>query len=442
MIDLSFDQKEALSYFRDWFSSESSLMTLGGYAGTGKTTLLGVIGSQDVATTIAFVSYTGRAASILNRKLRAAGVNTTDKLRSNFKMKKPSLVLDDTLPRHGGPPLCSTIHRLLYQPVVDQKTGELHGWTKREELDREYGLIVIDEASMVSDEILADIQRHGVPVLAVGDHGQLPPVSGTGSLMKAPDVRLERIHRQAEGNPIIALAQHVRQGGSLSAFKGWTREVSLAGKGNASGIIRCALADAEDRLAASRLLQGDERITSFSFNKISALDVGVLCWTNRTRVQLNGSARTATGKKGPPRLGEPLICLKNGPPVYNGMRGVLTADSSLSKTQPWILEAHVSFPDEGLTSQGFALCGPQFNRERTFDTVEEFRELGMDVHSMSAGGRLFDFGYCLTVHKSQGSQFADGIVYMDRPEKTYDDDYRRWIYTAVTRASERLTVLK
>ena len=82
-------------------------------------------------------------------------------------------------------------------------------------LDRNYGLIIVDEASMVDDMMIRDLRSFGVPILAVGDHGQLPPVGGVGSLMKNPNLRLEQIHRQAEGNPIIALSKMMREEGRL-----------------------------------------------------------------------------------------------------------------------------------------------------------------------------------------------------------------------------------
>jgi exodeoxyribonuclease-5 len=56
-------------------------------------------------------------------------------------------------------------------------------------------------------------------------------------------------------------------------------------------------------------------------------------------------------------------------------------------------------------------------------------------------GDLWDFGYALTVHKAQGSQASDVLVFEERFARSNDDDWRRWIYTAVTRAQERLTVV-
>lgn len=437
--DLSPDQREVYGGMSSWVlggkhgearGPRSNLLRVGGFAGTGKTSILGVFAKEltKQGKLVAYVTYTGRAVSILGRKLAASGVETTSQLRRTSDDAREgwddyfSDDLDD-----GGPPLCGTIHKLLYRPVIDPVTEELRGWVKRDQLDREYDLIVVDEASMVSDEILEDILVHGVPLLAVGDHGQLPPVMASGDLMRSPDLRLEKIHRQAEGNPIIALSQLVREGGRFEDFKGWGEEVIRGYRGGHTQEIIDAYASVEDEGPGS------------------ILRVGLLCWTNRTRVRLNATARVALKKKGPPLEGEVVMCLKNRPPVFNGMRGVLTEDSTLApegNAKPWLLGASVEFPDEGLGADDYLLCAPQFNREKAFESVEELRERGIDVYSMTAAGDYYDFGYALTVHKAQGSQFDHVVLFVDRPEKPWDEEYRRWAYTAVTRASKRLTVLR
>ena len=65
---------------------------------------------------------------------------------------------------------------------------------------------------MISDNMFRTLQARGVPILAVGDHGQLPPVRDSGTLMKIPTLRPEQIHRQAEGSPIVALSRRVQRG--------------------------------------------------------------------------------------------------------------------------------------------------------------------------------------------------------------------------------------
>jgi ATP-dependent exoDNAse (exonuclease V) alpha subunit len=304
-------------------------------------------------------------------------------------------------------------------PVIDSKTEELLGWRKRTELDRKYDLIVIDEASMVGDEMIADLQAHGVPILAVGDHGQLPPVMSGGDLMAHPMLRLEKIHRQAEGNPIIRLAHAMRETGRFEGVGGanWWAE---------DGRVRFA------PRANTNLIEG------FFAQADNPLDVGVLCWTNKTRIRMNAFARRGLGRSGTPTKGEIVICLKNAPPVYNGMRGVLTTDATLDG---WLLSADVAFPEEELPAAPMELCAGQFNREGTFRDLEELRDRGIVVPSMKQAGGMFDYGYAMTVHKSQGSQFDHAILYVDREADSSSIDWRRWAYTGLTRAINKLTIL-
>lgn len=383
---------------------------------TGKSSILGVF-AHETTKLVAFVAFTGRAASVLKRKLGACDVPTTNLLLArggkNGEENPIAGYSYSSLDPQMDLPFCGTIHRLLYKPVVNVATEEITGWTKREELDRDYGLIVIDEASMVGDEMLADLQRHGVPIMAVGDHGQLPPVMSKGSLMANPMLKLEKIHRQAEGSPIIQLSKAIREQGRFD-YELECETLQFKNKKNIEGVLGEA------------------------YEKDSPLDVGALCWMNKNRVLLNAKARKVLGYSGPPAENEIILWLKNVPPVYNGMRGILAADS-IQQKPAWRLSIEASFPEEGISTLRYLVCSAQFHRDKTFASIEELQERGIDAKKMSDAGNLADFGYALTVHKSQGSSFKHAVVYMDMGREK--DEWRRWTYTAVTRASERLTVL-
>jgi exodeoxyribonuclease-5 len=74
-------------------------------------------------------------------------------------------------------------------------------------------LIVCDEASMVGAEVAEDMMSFEIPILAMGDPGQLPPVGDKpGFLVGSPDALLTEVHRQAAENPIIHIATMVRKG--------------------------------------------------------------------------------------------------------------------------------------------------------------------------------------------------------------------------------------
>jgi exodeoxyribonuclease-5 len=180
-FSLSPDQKSVLDAMISWNidSHRAPYITVGGYAGTGKTTVLAEFRNEltklSELTKVAFCSYTGKAARVLQNRLIAHG----------------ALRLVDSV---------GTIHSLMYSPVEDERTQEIVGWEKTKEIKAD--LIVIDEASMVDETIWFDLQSYGIPIVAVGDHGQLPPVRGNFNLMQDPQIKLEKIHRQNEGNPI------------------------------------------------------------------------------------------------------------------------------------------------------------------------------------------------------------------------------------------------
>src|SRR5690606_12714869 len=78
------------------------------------------------------------------------------------------------------------------------------------------GLVIIDECSMVDEQMGKDLESFGVKILVLGDPFQLPPVKGQGYFTDAqPDFLLTEIHRQAADNPIIRLATDVRSAGRL-----------------------------------------------------------------------------------------------------------------------------------------------------------------------------------------------------------------------------------
>lgn len=466
--DLSDEQRVAFDQTLDWVdnSQNSALtMTFGGFAGTGKTTVLGVLAKEIPISPLAFVAFTGKASSVLRRKLREAGVSTTDKALKASEREGGY---------RSGPPYCGTLHSLIYAPVelcrctecgmeavdnsgtcpqFDEKTGKpclgvfeatgrVVGWAKRETLDRDYQLIIVDEASMVSDDMLEDLRTFAIPILAVGDHGQLPPVGGIGTLMKDPDVRLEHIHRQAAGNPIIQLSKVVRETGRLDTKLADGKHIIFDRLSNLPMHIEKRYKDVDpDRL----------------------FDLGMICWTNDRRVNLNIAARKARGFEGAPRKGDQVICLRNqrNERVFNGMRALMRSDITRKMPPkdttpeqfakaleaaggewkpPWQVFADLDFVEDSVRGE-FSMCANQFNRKYTFQDYDELLECKIRVGNWAEAGGLFDFGYALTCHKAQGSQFKDLLLIVDGPGRMGFDEYKRWLYTAVTRATDRITIL-
>lgn len=483
LSDLSPDQRVAYDGITSWLkvgSATKRTLTLGGYAGSGKSTVVSVL-AHEMPKPLAFCAFTGKASSVLGRKLAQAGIATVNRVAPRTNGER------SFEPR----PYCGTIHGLVMRPcdicMVEEEYEHTYGpdcqegtskeavaildgqdgtveelanpfatppgkclacnppppkkakencprcnnarFLKRDRLDRQYRLIVVDEASMVTDDMLGVLLGYGIPILAVGDHGQLPPVGGTGSLMKKPDLRLEQIHRQAAGNPIIALSQKVRETGDID---------DRLEDGEAFTILPKRKLD---DWIASRFSAG--RLAADPRSPEGILGSVLISWTNRTRVLLNHQVRAALGFDGetPPRRGEAMICLKNAAPIYNGMRGVLTGDAqqagdSNGRAPKW--KVTVDFVEDGQTAPNILISEHQLFAEKTLD-YDAAQEIGV---SMASLGQLYDMGYALTCHKMQGSQapevgvMIEGMFRMDRDQRT------RWIYTAITRAAKHLTVIR
>jgi len=473
--DLSPDQRSAYNDITNWIRNQDrGLLSLGGYAGSGKSTLVSLVAEQ--VRSPAFCAFTGKATSVLRRKLNRAGTST-----ASAWQKRINPMLDASI--------CDTIHGLIYQPcecrepetvevskpcpaegcVVEleltsegvaacrdhgemltaavydalgpqkrfaypprDETGKCKycdgvGWHRREALDRDCDLIIVDEASMVDDTMLTDLQSYNVPILAVGDHGQLPPVRGQGSVMKSPHLRLEKIHRQAEGNPIIALSKIVRETGYLP-------------DSDAGDVVRF------------RGLREIEQIISERYSNASParlLEMGLVCYTNRRRVGLNGVVRRVRGTaEQPPMTGEHVVCLRNmrsqggRPPVANGMRGVLVTDAKyVNDSNEEQILAGVELPEDEIEACQYKMLVAQFGREKTFTAPEELAQ-ETSFRSFNLAGCLFDFGWAMTCHKMQGSQVDDLVVCAERPGPVDNDSWKKWLYTAVTRAVSKLTVLR
>jgi len=405
--DLTDEQKKAFDLVADWqdiSGGSDNLLTLGGYAGTGKSTILSLF--AEISRKTVFCCFTAKATDVLRKKMRLLGM-------------PPGFLTNNV----------RTIHSLIYIPVLGKK-GEVVRWERRkpEDVRKDFERVVIDEASMVNDKMLEDFHEFDLPILAVGDHGQLPPVDGKGSIMLEPDIRLETIHRQAKDNPIIALAHQVRTTGHLPDHKKLPKD----------GPIQYVRLDKMPELMR-------ELYDTYAPN-----EVALLTYMNSTRQKLNCKAREvwlgtvegADAKEGI-SWGEQVICLKNHKrTVFNGMRGtVLNKPEPPKRHNKYWFETSIDFPDHAIRMEGPVLAG-QFGRNKTFnDLVEIQKELKLGLSCWPEAGLLFDYGYCLTVHKSQGSGFKAVVLKFERPGPVSDDDFRRWLYTAVTRAIDKLYII-
>jgi exodeoxyribonuclease-5 len=387
-VELSAAQQQIVQQIIDWFYSPENkpYLSLGGYAGTGKTTLVAHLSQQlrekQPKLKIAFGCYTGKAARVLQEKLNA----------TNSIMKGDAV---------------GTLHSLIYDPLLDDK-GHIIAWERKENTKKfDYGLIVVDEASMLAEDIWKDLLSYHIPILAVGDHGQLPPIDSKFNLMQTPDLKLEQIYRQAEDNPIIQLSQLAREEGQIPFGK------------FSSHVRKMARSEMDTQEFLGDLLaQYDERML-------------VLVGYNHTRVKINKAVRQLLEfDTEVPQRHDRVICLRNDRKlkIYNGMLGFLENVEQLEDKSGKYYKAEVYFDgDDKLTAMDLSV--EQFNQ---LQTIKDERRKGI---------QLFDFGYVLTVHKAQGSQAERVVVFEERFPQMDDDSWRRWLYTAVTRSSKELYIV-
>lgn len=386
-MELTPDQLKAHDFVLDWFAtsltSGNKGLTLGGYAGTGKTTLVGRIAAELKASgkKLAFCTVSGKASTVLKSKL--AGCLTDEDY-------------------------CGTIHSLIYQLVGKEKlrSGRTELYFEASADKRmPFDLIIVDEASMLNEWMYRDLSAYGIPILAVGDHGQLPPVKGSFNLMANPIIRLEKIMRQAEDNPIIKMALRAREEGKISY-----------------GDFGFGCRKTND----VRILHDHDYADTNSI---------MLCAMNKTRVRMNSFAReilkrNATEMNNVPVVGEPLICLYNNnrKMIYNGNIGVLKS-------------INIAFDDRGDDAYDVEIDMGDFIFRNFIDPLQ-FGKDYTSVDEKSDDLDYFDFGYCITTHKAQGSEWKNVMVIEEGEFMFKDDLWRRWLYTAITRAKERLIVFK
>ena len=302
-----------------------------------------------------------------------------------------------------------TIHSLIYRPrgeeeVSNEETGKttvspMFAINRQSPL-AQAALIIIDECSMVDEALGKDLMSFGTPILVLGDPGQLPPISGGGYFTEhEPDILLTEIHRQARDNPIIDLAMHVREG----------REIMHGDYGTAQVIGKNDV-DRDMVLAADQVLVG----------------------TNRTRRRYNQRLRELKGfTQAFPQAGDKLVCLRNDPAkgLLNGsLWQVMT--SSKETVKPGInLLVRPEDDDMERGSAKIKLLKSAFDDpdlEVPWQTKKRYDD--------------FDFGYALTVHKAQGSQW-NSVVLFDE-SWAFRESRERWLYTAITRAAERLVIVR
>ena len=369
--DLDDDQLDAYDGIHEWWRVQKDLggvaapLTVAGFAGTGKSTLLGVAlpalkNPDDSVVKVAYCAYTGKAANVLITK----GLDA------------------------------STIHSLIYNCVPEDDGKFVFELKDASEIDAE--LIVVDEASMVPDDMREDLESLGIPVLYTGDHGQLPPVAGNGNVMEKPRFKLETPHRQAMDSGIISMATLVRKGKAVT-------------KG-----LMGVLSDAEK---VGHALLKDTAL-------LSSADI-IICFKNTTREAINKRIREYRGHTHMfPEVGEKIICVKNNrnTRMVNGL--VLEVLSMYEEGDLLLMDCK---DEAGILYKGLK------GFKNYFQGHPHPKIHGATLHD------VFEFAYAITGHKSQGSQWDHVVIIEEVMFKSTTEMKRRWLYTVLTRAAKKLT---
>lgn len=430
-------QFKAIAAIKEWFQHDTEtqqVFRLFGYAGTGKSTVLKFaleeMGLEDhrsgddtggCVPGVVTATFTGKAALVLRRKgtpartihsLIYSVIEATEEEVEAAEQKIDQAIADaHRLSGFERTTAMATIEAMR-QAVSQMKRPRFAVNPKSDAAHAR--LIVLDEVSMVGEEMARDLMSFGKPILVLGDPGQLPPIEGAGAFTKdAPDIMLTEIHRQAAESAIIRLATMARQGQPIG-FGQYDRHVAKMRKMD---------------VTPEQALRGGQ----------------VICGLNATRLQLNNAMRHAAGFGGsylPTGAGEKIICLKNQNDLglINGM--FITLDNIVDEGSQYFSAVvtdedgnRIGPPQQDGSRGRLRIYKGHFEDHVAFDKHRHDRDWKVKRMLTEA-----TFGWAITGHKSQGSQWENVVVWDDGLGRT-EQDRRRWLYTVITRAEQGLVIL-
>jgi len=409
-MEWSRNQQLALDKAGRWMShGTDQVFHMFGYAGTGKTTLAKYLAEQ-VNGDVLFGAYTGKAAYVLKTK-GCLGAQTLHSLiyrskdSSKVRLKELQTELEQLhaeLTFEGVEDLDNhpKIHKLRVAIKAEATNSDKPNFVLNMESPvRDAEVLIIDEVSMVDNQMGQDLLSFGTPILVLGDPAQLPPVMGEGYFTKdiTPDIMLDEIHRQALDSPILRMATKVRE----------EQFLSVGDYGDNCEVI-------DGKLEGDRILSYDQ----------------ILLGRNRTRHATNAKIRRMLGIDGTaPVVGDKVVCRRN-----NSKIGILNGE---------IFD--VEHFNGVIDDKAFMTVKSQDQ-----DEVGGV-ELAAHLHYLSNEGdepawyekkeaEKFEYAYGLTVHVSQGSQWNSVCLFDE--SFCFRKDRFKWLYTGITRAAEAITIVK
>ena len=387
-------QEEGLKIALDRYRNNEKYVVIGGYAGTGKSTLVKfIIEALNVEPSkVAYATFTGKAAEVLRKKGNANAM---------------------------------TLHRLLYDSIP--RPGG--GFIRKPKLQLDYNIIVVDEVSMVPKSMIDMLLHHKVYIIFLGDPFQLPQIdkNETHTLLDNPHIFLDQVMRQAAESEIIQLTMKIRNGEQIDFMNG--KEVIIAPKVS---------------LVTGHLTWADQ----------------IICATNASRISLNNQMREILGYSGLPQDGEKMICLRNywedfsedgSSSLVNGMTGIIKNPFESFRMAPMYVKMKNHKMDV-IQGEFISDDGKIFNSVEMDKGMITAGEFSLDWRETYALSKLknrigdiipreFTFGYAITCHKSQGSEWGKVLVIEERFPFN-KKEHARWLYTACTRAAEKLVLVR
>lgn len=390
-MELTRKQEEGLRIAIDRYNHNETYTVIAGYAGTGKSTLINfIIAALEVnpEDEVAYITFTGKASEVLREK---------------------------------GCPNAMTAHKLLY--YSKQMPNGKFFYRPRPSLEKDYKVIVVDEVSMLPKDMWDLLLTHGIYVIACGDPFQIPPIDKNqdNGILNNPHIFLDEVMRQAKESDIICLSMDIREGKKINPFKGNDTQV---------------------------------------FNKKDLCD-GMYFWadqilvsTNKSRHDINSYIRDDLGRGFEPEINDKVICLRNCwdtlsekqcDPLINGSIGTISA-------------MHMESIDYIIMGQ--KVTAPVLVTD-LITSNDEYKNLHIDYTALTTGEKFFNprqeyvirknkqnpelpiefnFGYAITGHRAQGSQWNKVLV-LEESFPFEKIEHARWLYTTVTRAAEKLTLI-
>ena len=390
-MELTRKQEEGLRIAIDRYNHNEPYTVIAGYAGTGKSTLINfIIAALEVnpEDEVAYITFTGKASEVLREK---------------------------------GCPNAMTAHKLLY--YSKQMPNGKFFYRPRPSLEKDYKVIVVDEVSMLPKDMWDLLLTHGIYVIACGDPFQIPPIDKNqdNGILNNPHIFLDEVMRQAKESDIICLSMDIREGKKINPFRGNDTQIF-----------------SKKELCDGMYFWADQILVS----------------TNKSRHDINSYIRDDLGRGFEPEINDKVICLRNCwdtlsekqcDPLINGSIGTISA-MHMESIDYIIMGQKVTVPvlvTDLITSN------------------DEYKNLHIDYTALTTGEKFFNprqeyvirknkqnpelpiefnFGYAITGHRAQGSQWNKVLVL----EESFPFDrieHARWLYTTVTRAAEKLTLI-